>query len=137
MKMTDVRIDWVLFKADTKEVMGCRENSDGSMTEIRTVGTYDDEMVDGLVHARLGISIVERTSGKNLADLGDEIVKILQRDYDNLHTCSECEGTGLFSQASWDSPQISCDECNGTGVVGMENPNDKEHDAYFHPGGEE
>jgi len=122
MKMTDVRIDWVLFKADTKEVMGCVENSDGSMTEIRTVGTYDDEMVDGLVRARIGS---RRTSAKNLPDLGDEIVKILQRDHDDLHTCSECEGTGLFSQASWDSPQISCDECDGTGVVGLKNPNDR------------
>ncbi len=108
-------MDWVIFKADTKEVIGCVEKEDGGMTPVQTVGTYQ-KRTPGLIVAKLILDGVQiQTTGKEFGDLTWNLVDILRRHYEDQVRCSPCQGTGLFATATWDDPEVPCDYCQGTG----------------------
>ena len=117
------RLDWVISKTGTQELIGCVENQDGSMTEIRPVGTYQENPFTGKFTASVergrlgiyGVNIYTRTSADTLEDLAQEALKMVIEDQDEFETCPECGGSGSFAKATWHSPSIPCDECGGTG----------------------
>lgn len=124
--MTEVytRLDWVTPKTDTKELIGCVENEDGSMTEIRPVGRYQENPFTGKFTASVershhpgiyGVSIYSRTAADTLEDLALEVLKMVIEDQDEFETCPECGGSGKVGMATRHSPADSCDECGGTG----------------------
>ncbi len=108
-------MNWVTYKADTKEIIGCVERDDGGMTPVQTVGFYQ-ERGDGQVFAKVLLDGVKiRTTGKNFGDLSSALADILRRHFEEQVRCSPCEGTGLFAKATYDDPEIPCDYCQGTG----------------------
>ena len=117
MRNTDVRIDWIIFAADTRELVACVEDENGAMIEIRKVGSWSDDNGEFKALVRLDPSgeVHQPTSGKNFNDLRDEILMILHREWDDAHECGPCHGSGLFATSDWHSPEVPCDFCGGTG----------------------
>ncbi len=117
------RLDWVISKKDTHELIGCVENVDGSLTEIRPVGRYQENPFTGKFTASVershpgiyGVNIYSRTGADTLEDLAQEALKRVIEDQDEFEKCSECDGSGLFAKTDRNSPSIPCDECGGTG----------------------
>ena len=108
-------MNWVTYNTDIREVIGCRENDDGSMTPVQTVGTYQVRD-DGHITAKINLDGVQiRVTGKSFKDLTWTLGDVLERHYQEQVRCSPCEGTGLFDRATWDHPEVPCDYCNGTG----------------------
>lgn len=115
-------MNWVTYKADTKEIIGCQEREDGGMTPVMTVGTYQ-ERDDGHVLAKVILDGVQiRVTGKTFKDLTRTLADVLVKHYEEQVRCSPCEGTGLFDRATWDHPEVPCDYCQGTGE---DNPEEK------------
>ena len=62
-------MNWVIYNAVNKEIVGCQEREDGGMTPVMTVGIYQ-ERSDGQVLAKLLLDGVKfQTTGKNFGEL--------------------------------------------------------------------
>jgi len=115
-----IEMNWVIYRADTKEIIGCFEREDGGMTPVMTVGTWEERLETGRFLATLNLDgVITRSSGESLADLRDEVVKELKRFHEDHVRCSHCEGSGLFATATWHEPEIPCDYCDG-GEINLE-----------------
>ncbi len=108
-------MNWVIYRPETREVIGCQERDDGGMTPVQKVGTYQ-ERDDGSALAKILLDGVQiQVHGNTLKDLTWNLADVLSRHYQEQVRCSPCEGTGLFDRATWDHPEVPCDYCNGTG----------------------
>lgn len=108
-------MNWVTYRPDTREIIGCQERDDGGMTPVQVVGTYE-ERDNGVVLAKVILDGVQiRVTGKSFKDLTWELGDTLRRHYEEQVRCSPCQGSGLFAKATWEDPEIPCDECQGTG----------------------
>jgi len=108
-------MNWVTYKAENREVIGCQERDDGGMTPIQKVGTY--QLIEGgRVTAKILLDGVQiRVTGNSFKDLTWNLADVLVKHYQEQVRCSPCHGSGLFAKATWEDPQIPCDECQGTG----------------------
>lgn len=99
------------------------------MSGIRPHSKFKEYLGDGAYVDFDGYSIVLTTedgiSTTNSVVLEPGPLKIFEEWIERLRlevgqteprTCVTCEGSGLFSKATRDEPEIKCDDCNGRGT---------------------
>lgn len=99
------------------------------MNGIRPASKFKEYLGDGAYVDFDGYSIILTTedgiSTTNSVVLEPGPLKIFEDWVERLRlevgqteprTCVTCEGSGLFSKATRDEPEIKCDDCNGRGT---------------------